>query len=131
MALAWCFPDEDNSYANSVLKSIPGRRFVVPAHWPLEVSNGLLMAERRGRTTSADTSRAIQLLEGLPFDVDPRTSGRAMSDSIGLARSHKLTVYDAAYLEMCMREALALATIDAELLAACKACGCAGYNPRT
>jgi predicted nucleic acid-binding protein len=129
VALAWCFPDETNSYANSVLKSMPGSRIVVPAHWTLEVANGLLMAERRGRTSGADTARAIQLLEALPIDLDPRTAERVMSNSVGLARSHKLTVYDAAYLELCMREALALATIDAQLLAACKASGCAVYTP--
>lgn len=131
MALAWCLEDEPNSYTESVLKSIPGRRIVVPTHWSLEVSNGLLMAERRGRATSAETARAIQLLEGLPIDADPRTAERAMSATVALARSHKLTVYDAAYLELCAREALALATIDRELLAACKACGCAVFNPMT
>ena len=131
VALAWCFEDGPDSYAESVLRAIPGRRIVVPAHWALEVANGLLMAERRGRTTLADTARAIQLLEGLPIDIDPRTPERAMSATGSLARSHKLTIYDAAYLELCTREALPLATIDSELMAACKACGGDVFNPLT
>jgi len=129
VALAWCFEDESDRYAESVLKSIPGHRVLVPAHWLLEVSNGLLMAERRGRTTGADTARATQLLEGLPIDVDRRTAERAMDATVALARTHRLTVYDAAYLELCTREAAALATVDQDLLDACKACGCRVFKP--
>ena len=34
---------------------------------------------------------------------------------IALARRHRLTVYDAAYLELALREALPLATLDKAL----------------
>lgn len=87
------------------------------------------MAERRGRSTAADTARAVQLFEGLPIDVDSRTAERAMGTTVGLARSHQLTSYDAACLELCWREALPLATVDRDLIRAFKACGGTVFQP--
>jgi len=40
-----------------------------------------------------------------------------------LAVAHRLTSYDATYLELALRRALPLATLDAELMAGCAAAG--------
>jgi predicted nucleic acid-binding protein len=42
---------------------------------------------------------------------------------IALARKHRLTAYDASYLELAMRRRLPLATLDAALIAAAGAEG--------
>lgn len=115
--------DESGSYADSVLSSVGTATILVPTHWHLEVTNALLMAERRNRTTEADTMRALALLRRLPIEVDFLASDLSSSQVLSLARSHGLTVYDAAYLEVSIREGLPLATLDAKLAAALVSAG--------
>jgi predicted nucleic acid-binding protein len=81
------------------------------------------MAERRHRTTPADTSRALTLLGALPIEIDHRTGEMINNSTLSIARSYALTVYDAAYLELCLREGLALATLDAKLAKAISSLG--------
>ena len=115
--------DESGSYADSVLSSGGTATILVPTHCHLEVTNALLMAERRNRTTEADTMRALALLRRLPIEVDFLASDLSSSQVLSLARSHGLTVYDAAYLEVSIREGLPLATLDAKLAAALVSAG--------
>ena len=123
VALAWVLDDESDTYADSILSSLLGSSIVVPSHWALEVTNALLMAERRRRTTPADTVRAIALLGALPIETDHRTGEAAPNSILSIARSYALTVYDAAYLELCIREGLPLATLDAKLASALVSAG--------
>ena len=123
VALAWHFEDEVSVYAERVLDKLANDSALAPALWPLEVANGLTLALRRGRITQARLVRAIELSRNLNLtlvDVPPET---AFGQVLDLAREHRLTVYDAAYLELAMREGLALATQDADLIAAAKRVG--------
>ena len=97
----------------------------VPAHWCVEVANGLIMAERRKRASQADITEALNLITALPVIVDDETAQRAGSDTAALARQYGLTIYDAAYLELAMRRGAALATTDHDLAKAAKAAGVA------
>jgi predicted nucleic acid-binding protein len=115
--------DENDSYADSVLSSLRSATVLVPAHWLMEITNALLMAERRNRTTEADTTRALALLRLLPIEVDFQASDLLSLQVLSLARSHGLTVYDAAYLEVSIREGLPLATLDAKLATALVSAG--------
>lgn len=96
---------------------------VVPALWWLEVANVLLLAERKGRVASGDRATALGSLAALPITTDAETASRAWSDTLALAEGHRLTVYDAAYLELALRRRLPLATLDKELRDAAGACG--------
>ena len=59
-ALAWCFEDEASSSADGLLERLrQGDQIVVPAHWPAEISNGLLVASRRKRIKAG---QAVALL---------------------------------------------------------------------
>jgi predicted nucleic acid-binding protein len=87
----------------------------VPAIWHLEVGNILLLAERRGTISAADRMAALRDLFRLPVDVDHDTASRAWRDTLTLAERHRLTLYDAAYLELSVRRSLPLATFDAAL----------------
>ena len=98
MALAWCFEDEGGDYALQVLDSLRTGEAGVPTIWMLEVSNGLLVAERRDRIDSATVTKFTRLLLSLPLAVDPAERGRAFGETRRLARAHGLTSYDAAYL---------------------------------
>lgn len=129
ITLAWCFADEEDGYAEGVLKALATTRILVPSHWAPEVSNALLMAERRGRTQPADTARAVALLTALPIDRDEHTADRAMHDTLSLAKAYGLTVYEAAYLELALREGSAIASLDANLEAAATKAGVQPFKP--
>jgi predicted nucleic acid-binding protein len=116
MTLSWFLPDEDNDQSREVRKLIEeGAQVLVPSLWGLEVANGLLSAERRKRISQADSTAALEVLARLPIETDAQTGRRAGHDTLALARQHRLSVYDAAYLELATREGAALASLD-ELL---------------
>ena len=112
VTLAWCFEDEARPYAESVLDRLRGTQAMVPAIWPLEVANALLVAERRGRLAEAQTARLVELLASLPIDVDTEGLAHAWDTIVALGREHRLSAYDAGYLELAMRQGLPLATQD-------------------
>ena len=95
----------------------------------LELANLLVVGERRKRSTKAQATAFLVRLAGLPIVVDGQTVTRAWSDTIAFARSHDLSTYDAAYLEIAVRESLPLATLDGELKAAALAIGVAEFQP--
>jgi len=131
--MSWCLIDETNSYANAVLNSFntDGAEALTPQLWSLEVANVLLVAERRGRITQAQTTRVITLLQALPIVIDLQTAQRAMGDTLALGRSLNISAYDAAYLELAMREGLPLATIDERLAKVANSCGVQTYLSAT
>ena len=122
-ALSWCFEDESNVYSEKVLSLLATDAAVVPAVWPLEVTNALVVGERRGRLTEAKTARFLQLLGQLPIEIDPRQSLGSFGSVLSLARSHRLSAYDASYIEVAERRGLRLATLDARLREAATGAG--------
>jgi predicted nucleic acid-binding protein len=129
VTLAWCFHDEADAYADAIAARFPSAGAVVPVIWPLEVANALLVGERRKRSTQADTTNWLAFLTSLPILVDDEATARAWSDVLSLARTHHLSVYDGAYLELAVRRGLALATLDDKLKTAAAALGVAEYRP--
>ncbi len=113
--MAWCFEDEATEFTDSLLEGLAQGSAKVPSIWPLEIANVLAISERRGRTNQAKITQFLRLLGSLPITVDAKTGEKAFTDVLTLARTHKLTSYDAAYLELALREGLALATLDEEL----------------
>lgn len=88
---------------------------VAASLWPLEVTNGLLTAERRGRIQAGDAARFGRLLLALPIVVEPVARSRAFEATRSVARSHTLSAYDAAHLELAVRLGVPLATLDERL----------------
>lgn len=103
-------------------------RAVVPALFPLEVANALLVGERRKRATEADTLKWPAILAALPITIDAETNTPSWDATLNLARGHNLSAYGAAYLELAIRRGLPLATLDARLLAAAEAVGVARFE---
>jgi len=122
IVMAWCFEDESNTLADSILESFKQSKALVPAIWPLEVGNVLLVAERRGRLSEADSTRFLSMLSSLPIHSEPETRQRAMSDILFLAREHQLSTYDASYLDLAMRQGIPIATLDKHLRNAAERC---------
>jgi predicted nucleic acid-binding protein len=104
-----------------VLDRLGADAAVVPAIWPLEVANVLLIAERRGRVSEAQSSRFAGLLAQLPIDVDDRPGDIAALAALG--RRHELSFYDASYLALAQRLGAGLATLDRPLAAAATRAG--------
>jgi len=115
VALAWCFADEQEPYAVAVLRLLENRTAIVPSIWPLEVANAFVIAERRGRLQPARTAALIAEIANLGIEVDSHTSSQAWKETLTLARRYGLSLYDAAYLELAIRESLPLATLDQAL----------------
>jgi predicted nucleic acid-binding protein len=128
VALAWGFPDEGSAYADGVLEGLEQRPVLVPALWALEIANGLVVGERRKRLQQAEISRFVALLEGLTIIQDERSVNETMTGVVPLAREHKLSAYDAAYLDLAIREGVPLATLDNGLRKAAKAAGVRIYG---
>jgi predicted nucleic acid-binding protein len=115
IVMTWCFQDEMVPYAETVLDSLAEAVAVVPAIWPLEVINVLLVAERNGRLHEADSVRFVSLIGQLPIMVDRSWPERLMRDLLAIGRIHNLSSYDTAYLELAMRQGLPIATLDKRL----------------
>ncbi len=123
VAMAWCFEDEATDFTDDLLERLDVEGAVVPSLWPLEVANVLTISERRGRTNQARITKFLQLLGDLPITIDPKTEEKALNDILSLARANGLTSYDAAYLELALREGLSLATLDQALMRAARRLG--------
>lgn len=123
VVMAWCFEDEADEYADSVLDLLVDSEMAVPSIWALEVANVLLVAERKRRLTEADSLRFVKLLRELPIIIDQETPEYALSGILSVGRQQGLSAYDAAYLELAMREGIALATRDNRLKEAAQKSG--------
>lgn len=120
IVMTWFFQDQANPYADSILDRLTEATAFVPSIWPLEVVNVLLSAERKKYIGQADSIRFISLLLQLPIVVDYESPQKLMQDLIGLGRAHRLSSYDASYLDLAMRKGLPLATLDIDLQTAAK-----------
>jgi predicted nucleic acid-binding protein len=129
VAMAWCFEDESTPFTEAVLQRLTTDRAHVASIWPYEVANVLLGAERRRRITQSQAMRFLELLRALPISVDEEGTRRAWSEVLALGRAHRLTAYDAAYLELAARHDLPLASQDEQLVQACRAVGVVAIAP--
>ena len=120
IAAAWCFPDEDDPAADAALDRLATEGAVVPALWCFEIRNILVVNERRGRVDAAETAESLVDLRGLPVRIDREPDSEIV---MALARKHKLTAFNAAYLELARRLGAVLATLDRALALAAAAEG--------
>jgi len=123
VALSWCFEDERTAATKALLEGVGEAGAVAPQHWPLEVLNGLMMAERRQRVDAGKRRRLAEFLRDLPIALDTDTAIQLWRGTQSLAERFRLTVYDAAYLELARRKRLPLASLDLDLRKAATALG--------
>ena len=118
-SLPWCFEDEATPWTDGLLERLrTGDRIQVPAHWPTEISNGMLVALRRKRIQPGRPELFWDELSILPIEVEPPLSPAQAKAVLSLSEKYGITVYDAAYLELAKRKGLPLATLDKDLISA-------------
>jgi predicted nucleic acid-binding protein len=120
VSMAWCFEDETNTYTESILDSLESGDHVarVPPIWKLEVINVLLITERKKRISKHIANNFKNALTILPISIDTFSIDRTFDTVYELARELHITAYDAAYLELAVRENIPLATQDNALIQA-------------
>jgi predicted nucleic acid-binding protein len=124
--LAWLVrrvdPIEDQM-ADEVLRFVRTGNSVVPALWFPEVANGILVAERRGGVSQSTSESFLKMVDTLPILEDATRPSAHQTRVLTLARSYKLTSYDATYLELVLRIGGELATFDRKLADAARVAG--------
>ena len=115
----------DQYYAGEVLDSLLKGCAIVPNLWHLEATNVLLSAEKRDEISLGEIEGFISQLENLAIQTDTMTSHQGFNRTLTLARAYKLSSYDAAYLELAIRQGLPLATLDKGLVKAASKAGVA------
>jgi predicted nucleic acid-binding protein len=123
VTLAWVYSHESTEAIRGVFDQVSDRGAWAPVLWRLEVANILEMGIRAGRHDAAFRDETFADLALLPIKLDPETGRQAWGATARLAERYRLTVYDAAYLELAQRRGLPLATLDHELRVAAKAAG--------
>ena len=119
----WFIGDESSSFTQAALAAVAASGALVPSLWPYEVTNMLLMAERRGRISTEDVSLALESLAALPIHVRPTSVMRDTAAFARIAREYRLSAYDASYLEVAVRSRSILATLDLALRRAAERAG--------
>ena len=119
--LAWIYGDETTDAIRALFEQVAEEGAVVPALWRLEVANSLTVAMRRSRIDAGFRRAALADLALLDIATDQHTDGHAWNETLRLADHFRLTLYDAAYLELAQRRKLPLATLDRQLRAAAHA----------
>ena len=115
VTMAWCFEDERTTATDALLNKLVAEGAEAPSIWPLEVTNVLIGAARRNRISPAAANVAAQRIAALPVLIDLEGSRRAWDSLLQLAVRYGLTSYDTCYLELALRKALPLATLDKAL----------------
>lgn len=123
VAMAWVLPGEGDAATEALLDDVAAAGAATPGLWALETGNVLLHAEKAKRISTAERRQALIILSGLPIHIDPDTAAHAWDETLSLAEAQNLTVYDASYLELALRLALPLASLDKKLRKAAAACG--------
>ena len=115
IAVSWFIVDERNAAADAIFNRLTVSTCNVPALFWHEMQSVLLKAERRGRCDTAEADIFMRRLRSFRLSTAPNRSDDTV---LALARHHKLTAYDAAYLDLALKLSLPLATADRRLAAA-------------
>ncbi len=124
IGLAWVHPAQATGETDLLLRELKqGAVLVVPALWFQEMANALLVLERRRKLKTNERRDALAMLRALNTEPDLHGATLAFGKLSELAETHALTVYDATYLELALRERLPLGTKDQALRAVARSCG--------
>jgi predicted nucleic acid-binding protein len=121
--LARIFEDETNRTIVALFDRVAAEGAIVPTIWRLEVANTLALAVRKNRIEKAFRTAALADLDAADITTDTDTEKHVWAETLILSDKHRLTIYDATYLELANRRSLPLATLDRDLAKAARAIG--------
>ncbi|MEO6913361.1 MAG: type II toxin-antitoxin system VapC family toxin [Candidatus Baltobacteraceae bacterium] len=116
VAISWVLGETLSAETTEAQEYVSSNGAYVPGNFHSEVVHALLRAERRGRIAEADVASSLSdILElGLTVELpDPHVVA-------AVARQHRLTAYDAAYLALALQSNLMLCSLDTTLRKAAK-----------
>jgi predicted nucleic acid-binding protein len=117
VAACWCFHDEDDPRADAAYDLLYTEYALVPFMWWFEVCNVVLLGERRQRISEDHATNFLDQLGQCSIKYAPLSDHASI---LALARRHRLSFYDAVYLELAQREGVGLATLDNRLATAAR-----------
>ena len=123
VSMLWLFKDgteADLLYAEQVLEALKEGSTVVPGVWWLEVSNVIAQAEAQQLLPETQSRKFLDTLQKMPITVDSSPVEQLWEQTLHLARKFKISVYDATYLELAIRQNIVLATLDTDLARAAR-----------
>ena len=123
VSMRWLFKDgteADLLYAEQVLEALKEGSAVVPGVWWLEVSNVIVRAEAQQLLPETQSRKVLDTLRKIPITVDSSPVEQLWEQTLHLARKFHVSAYDAAYLELAIRQNIVLATLDADLARAAR-----------
>lgn len=123
ITMAWLFADEKTDLTEKVMNRLTNEDAIVPSLWIFEVTNVLLGGEKRKRITPAQSVRFLETLSKLRIKISEEITISQSEFLLSTARSHGLTAYDAAYLDLALRLGVPLATLDEDLKKAARKSG--------
>ncbi len=115
VVLSWFYDEDQTSMALEILKRIETEGLLVPPLWWCELENGIVMGERRGGKSPDESMTFLNLVRALPIRTDDAPRHSISEDILTIAHRHQLTAYDAAYVELALRETAKLATFDSAI----------------
>ncbi len=113
--LTWGNEEEGYEECHSIMKQVAVQGALAPALFATEVVEGLLKGVRRKRYPLERAQALAKVFARLGVTQDAHTWDKAWESTLRLAEELKLSVYDAAYLELASRTGLPLATFDGKL----------------
>ena len=123
LMIAWLLEEDAAASAPELNDILRQEQLVVPAHWPAEIGNALLINGRRGRIPADQLPTILRDCSSLDILVEAAIPVEDLGQHIRLATTQNLTLYDAAYLQIAMERSIPLGTLDAELRTAAQRLG--------
>jgi len=125
VTMTWCFDDEATPLAEAILDRLSSLIDTanVPALWLYEVVNVTQTATRKGRISEEKARKFLNSIAGLPIGIESPTRAQVLDTVYELTTKYRLTAYDAAYLELAIRQNLPIATFDQALASAARTAG--------
>ena len=113
VAVAWFIRRQANVYTDRIHRLAKREPLHVPAVWPLEVANALNLLHRRGVISEKAAMTAADLLGELVVTI--HQNRLTVPQLLALAGKHRLSTYDACYLDLAATLRLPLACRDGPL----------------
>jgi predicted nucleic acid-binding protein len=128
VVVRWLLNDglaKDQQYAKAILSLIAKKTHtpITPGIWSLEIANVISRAEKLGQLDEGQSTYFLETIRQMRIPTEATLQEVSFGSILHLSRVYKLSSYDCSYLELAMRYAIPIATLDKDLIAASKRAG--------